>query len=231
MPQKQRSVGGRLLLFANVVGANAVAAVFVVGFVRPSVFAPESLADPAGNPTGVPPGRMFHVPLDTAWAWGGFVAALALLLLNFAWLVRRNGGAPPEPFVLSETPTGVVRIAREALESALQKAGEALPEVTRVRVQVTPQGPKRFLVRGQFYCAEGSNSLNASQRLRAAMADRCAELVRLADGGRAEYELEFCGFSGKLGKGAEVAPPVDDAAPFTGPRYPIDDDSNHGGVT
>ncbi|MCA8966532.1 MAG: hypothetical protein H6838_17330 [Planctomycetes bacterium] len=224
MPQKQRSVGGRLLLFANVVGANAVAALFVVAFVRPQALGFEW-------PVPGQDARVLMLPLGTTFAWFAFAAALALLLLNFAWLVRRSGGTPPEPFVLSETPTGVVRIAREALESALQKAGEALPEVTRMRVQVTPQGPRKFLVRGQFHCAEGSNSLAASQRLRVALADRCAELVRLADGGRAEYELEFCGFSGKLGKGAEVAPPVDDGVPFTGPRYPIDDDSNMGGLS
>lgn len=221
MPQRSRSVTGRLLLFANVVGANAVAAAFVVAFVRPGVVGQVVQGEAA---------RTLHLSLDTSLAWGAFVASLALLLLNFAWLVRRNGGAPPEPFVLSETPSGVVRIALQALENALQKAGEQLAEVTRLRVQVAPQGPKRFLVRGQFHCAEGCNSLAASQRLRAALANRCGELVRLADGGRVDYELEFQGFSGKLGKGAEVAPPDDDAPPFTGPRYPIDDDSPTGGA-
>lgn len=222
MSSKPRKLTGRLLLCANLLFANALAAIVVIAFVRPAAI--------GAGPEEVPPAaaaapRLLLVPLETTASWLLFAVAVGLLLSNFAWLVRRDRAGVPEQFVLSETPTGVVRIAREGLENALQKAGEALPEVTRCRVQVTPQGPKKFSVRGQFYCAEGSNSLAASQRLRQVLGARVAELVRLAEGGRAEYELEFQGFFGKLGKGAEVAPPEDDAAPFTGPRYPIDDDT------
>ena len=73
---------------------------------------------------------------------------------------------PPSNWVVSDTPSGSVRIAREAIENGLQKAGEALAEITRVRVQVDTRTPKRILVTGQFQCAEGSNNLAASQRLR-----------------------------------------------------------------
>jgi hypothetical protein len=51
-------------------------------------------------------------------------------------------------------------------------------------------------------------------------------MVRPADGARIEFDLEFQGFAGKLGKKAEVPPP--EPPPFTGPKYPIDDDG-HGG--
>jgi hypothetical protein len=98
-------------------------------------------------------------------------------------------------------------------------------------VQVDTSMAKRILVIGQFQCAEGTNNLSASQRLRQAMLDRFSELVRPADGGRVEMDLEFQGFAGRLGKkGAEVPPP-DDGAPFTGPKYPIDDDHSLGGMS
>ena len=48
----------------------------------------------------------------------------------------------------------------------------------------------------------------------------------LGDGQRAEFELQFQGFAGKLAKNAgDVPPPEDDEpAPFTGPQYPIEED-------
>ncbi len=222
MAHGRGSFTGRLLLVANLAAANVAAAVSVVAFVQPG-----AVGLTAAPFAGVE--RMLVLPLQTGWAWLAFVAALALLLANFAWLVRGSRPAAVEPFVLSETPAGVVRIAREALEAALQKAGEALPEVTRLRVQVAPQGKHRIVVRGQFQCAEGTASLATSQRLRQAMHDRCLELVRLHEGGRVEFELEFQGFAGKLGKGHERAAPAEEPAPFTGPKYPIDDDTHLGG--
>lgn len=225
MPHKSSRMTGRLLLLANLLFANGIAAFVVIAFVRPSAVG----LDLGAMPEAAQGPRVLVLSLESTAGWLVFLSGLGLLLANFAWLVRRSGATAPEPFVLSETPGGVVRIAREALENALQKAGETLPEVTRCRVQVQPQGPKRFAVRGQFHCAEGTSSMAASQRLRAVLATRAGELVRLPEGGRVEFDLEFCGFFGKLGKGAEVAPAEDEAAPFTGPRYPIDDDS--GSVT
>jgi hypothetical protein len=143
--------------------------------------------------------------------------------------VRRPERLPPSNWVVSETPSGPVRVSREALEVGLRLAGEALPEVTRLRVQVDTSVQKRILVTGQFQCAEGQSNLAASQRLRQAMIDRFGEMVRTADGGRVEFDLEFQGFVGKLGKKGEVPPP-NDQAPFTGPKYPIDDDTNIGGT-
>jgi hypothetical protein len=137
--------------------------------------------------------------------------------------VRRREQEPPSHWVVSDTPSGPVRIAREALETGLQKAGEGLAEVTRVRVQVDPRQSKRIQVTGQFWCAEGTNNLAASQRLRAALTDRLHEMVRPLDGARFEFDLEFQGFAGKLGKKVDVPPP--EPPPFTGPKYPIDDEA------
>ena len=137
--------------------------------------------------------------------------------------MRRREQAPPSNWVLSETPSGPVRVAREALENGLRQAGEALAEVTRLRVQIDLRTQKRILVTGFFQCAEGTNNLAASQRLRQAMGDRFGEMVRPADGVRVDYDLEFQGFAGKLGKKAGVVPPPE-PPPFTGPKYPIYDE-------
>lgn len=219
---KQR-VSGRLLFVANLVVANAAAAMAVVTFLKPDVLGPLPAPQSAGE-------RVAILRLDTALAYCVLAASAGLLFWNFAWLVRRPERLPPSNWVVSETPSGPVRVSREALEVGLRLAGEALPEVTRLRVQVDTSVQKRILVTGQFQCAEGQSNLAASQRLRQAMIDRFGEMVRPADGGRVEFDLEFQGFVGKLGKKGEVPPPPNDTAPFTGPKYPIDDDTSFGGT-
>ena len=221
MKAPRQRVSGRLLLVANLVAANAAAAMTVVTFLKRDVFGPLPPESPE---------RSAILRLDTPLAYGILVASAGLLFWNFAWLVRRPERLPPSNWVVSETPSGPVRVSREALEVGLRLAGEALPEVTRLRVQVDTSVQKRILVTGQFQCAEGQSNLAASQRLRQAMMDRFGELVRPADGGRVEFDLEFQGFVGKLGKKGEVPPPPNDQAPFTGPKYPIDDDTNLGGT-
>lgn len=223
-PPATRSMSSRLLLVVDLAVANAAAAAVVVAFLRPG-FVGLDLPVPAGAP------RLLTLPLDTGLAWGLFLGGVLLLLWNFAWLVRRPERLPPANWVTSETPTGPVRIAREALEVGLRQAGESLPEITRLRVQVDTSAQKRILVTGQFQCAEGTNNLSSSQRLRQVMQDRFREMVRPIDGARVEVDLEFQGFAGKLGKKAAEVPPPDDAAPFTGPKYPIDDEETLGGTT
>lgn len=220
MGAQRHRLADRLLLVTNLVVANVAAALFVVMFLQPGLIAGH---DPAPLTGVFGAARVALLPLSTPIAWIAFALGIGLLVWNFAWLVRRRETAPPTNWVVSDTPSGPVRIAREALENGLQKAGEALPEITRVRVQVDTRAQKRILVTGQFHCAEGTNNLAGSQRLRAAMADRFAEMVRPVDGVRIEFDLEFQGFAGKLGKkGGDVPPP--EPPPFTGPKYPIDDD-------
>lgn len=215
----------RLLLVANLTAANVAAAVIVIGFVRPGLVGVEpGVVGLQPDPTpALDASRAFIAPLSTPTAWAVFLGAGALLFLNFTWLVRRPEHVAPANWILSDTPSGQVRVAREALEAGLRMAGEALPEVTRVRVQVDSRAQKRIVVHGQFHCAEGTNNLSASQRLQQAILDRFGEMVRPADGGRVELVLEFQGFAGKLGKKAGEVPPPQEA-PFTGPKYPIDDE-------
>ena len=112
----------------------------------------------------------------------------------------------------------------------MRLAGEALPEITRLRVLLDRPTQKRLRIVGQFSCAEGQDHLGGSQRLRQALEQRFGELVRLSDGARVEFELEFQGFAGKLAKNAGEVPRAEPAAtapepePFRGPQYPIDEE-------
>jgi hypothetical protein len=221
MGTPRHRLADRLLLVTNLVVANVAAAVFVVLFLQPGLLLG---VDASPVLQGFGQARVALVPLSTPLAWIALCVGIGILVWNFAWLVRRREQETPTHWVVSDTPSGPVRIAREALEVGLQRAGEALPEITRVRVQVDPRQNKRMLVTGQFWCAEGTNNLAASQRLRAAMTDRLHEMVRPIDGARFELDLEFQGFAGKLGKKVDVPPP--EPPPFTGPRYPIDDEAS-----
>lgn len=225
MAGSRQRLADRLLLVTNLVVANAAAAGYVVLFAQPAIL----MRGTAGFGEVLGAGRVALLPLGEPLAWLLLVGGVVLLLWNFTWLIRRRESVPPSNWVVSDTASGPVRIAREAIEAGLRSAGEALPEITRVRVQVDTSMQKRVLVLGQFQCAEGTNNLNASQRLRQAMVDRFADMVRPADGLRVEFEFEFQGFAGKLAKkAADLPPPAEaDDVPFTGPRYPIDDD--HGG--
>ncbi|MGK0153888.1 MAG: hypothetical protein ACI9SE_000837 [Neolewinella sp.] len=210
----------RMLLVSNLGVANAVAALWIATFLQPSVLG-SLTTEIAGN------NRAMVMPLQTPAAWLAFFGSVGLLLWNFSWLVRRRTGELPSNWVVSETVAGPVRIAREAIETGLRVAGEALPEITRLRVQVKLPSTKRILITGQFYCADGQNHLAGSQRLRQALLHRFSELVVLCDGTRAELELEFQGFFGKLGKNTPELPEpeaAEEAEPFRGPQYPIDDD-------
>lgn len=216
-------VADRLLLVTNLVVANGMAAWFVMVFLQPTLLG-------GSLPDSVELGeRVAVLPLARPATYAALAGAVLLLLWNFAWLVRRREQPLPTNWVVSDTPSGPVRVAREALENGLRSAGEALPEITRVRVQVDTRSGKRLAVTAMFQCAEGTSNLAASQRLRQALVDRFGEMVRPLDGGMPEFDLEFQGFAGKLGKKAADIPPPDDPAPFTGPKYPIDDDSSLGG--
>ena len=107
----------------------------------------------------------------------------------------------------------------------MRQAGEALAEITRLRIAVESGGLKKVVIRGQFQCPEGISNLEASRLLRRALGERFAEMVQLTDGNKMEMEIEFLGFAGKLTrKASEPVDPVPEPSPFTGPEYPIDDE-------
>jgi len=221
MSRNGMKVGGRLLLAANILAANAAAFAWAVSFAFPRAL---------GTSPGELPASGLFLPLHTNTGWIVLLAALTLLGCNGAYLLRRRLGEPPG-YVLSEAPGGAVRVSRDALETGLRSAGEALPEITRLRVSVESDGAKKVRVRGQFQCPEGIGNLEASRLLRQALDQRFAEMVQLGDGTRVEMQFEFLGFAGKLTRKATDDPPEPepDEPSFSGPRYPIDDDDEERG--
>ncbi len=159
-----------------------------------------------------------------------------LLVANFLWLIYGTTPHTPPTHVVSEAPGGTVRVARDAIESGLRTAGEALDEVSRLRVVVdTSVGMKKIFVAAQFHAPEGVRIHDASSVLRGRLIRRFGELVRLPEGHRLEVELEFLGFIGRASKkalaaeeAAARAEPEEPDVPFTGPRYPIDGDDESG---
>ena len=139
-------------------------------------------------------------------------------------IARRTG-----PFGSALRAAGVR--ARGFLRPGLRAAGEALPEITRLRIAVESGGLKKVLVRGQFQCPEGFSNLEASKLLRHALGERFAEMVQLTDGTGVEMQIEFVGFAGKLRAKAPEEPPEseDEPSSFTGPQYPIDEGSEERG--
>jgi hypothetical protein len=200
----------RLLLAADVLAGLAAAALVVAGFLAPSLFGPVA----EGSLTV----RLHESTPATMVFW----LALMLLLANLLYFLYGRPPRQPLVHVHSDAPGGVVKVARDALETGLRLAGEAVPEVTRLRVAIEHGGSKRVRVKAQFQAPEGVPIGDASRKLREALSARFQQMVRLTDGNRVEYEIEFVGVSGKLAKKAEAAP--EEPPPFTGPQYPIDDE-------
>ncbi|MEC9047386.1 MAG: hypothetical protein VYA51_05185 [Planctomycetota bacterium] len=215
----RRRINDRLLLIANILAANAVAAIWIMAFVQPDVL---GLADAGAAAEGV--GRRLVVPLATTAAWAALLLAVGLLMWNFAFLVRRRDERIPDNWVISHAPGGSVRVAREAVEAALRAAGEQVAPVTRLRVSLQRGAPKRVRVVGQFHCAEGHDHMTCGARLREHLQRRFEDLVRLPDGQLLEVELEFQGFSGKLAEGVAAPSEAVEPEPFRGPQYPVDDE-------
>ena len=214
----------RSALRSVLVWANVAVGVGAALFGLAAWLAPESLSIPTHSEPGV-----FRV--DGRGGHGlGFVAfgAAVLLVCDLLWLVY--GGVPKEPsdHVVSRSVGGSVKVSREALEVGLRTAGEALDEISRLRVSVTvPAKMKHVGVHAWFQCPEGVSIQVAGQRLRDTLRARFGEMVRLGEGARLEVDIEFVGFSGRLkAHAADGRPaPTEPEDPFTGPRYPIDEES------
>ncbi|MFO1052107.1 MAG: hypothetical protein U1F36_07825 [Planctomycetota bacterium] len=212
---------GRLLLFANL--AVAIASCFCVLLIWA---APDALSTAAGTTAGV-----FRIAVRGENGGIGMLAFAAgmMLVLDVLWMAWGLAPRGPSSTVVSETDNGPVRVSKDALESGLRAAGEALDDVSRLRIQVdAPRARgKRVLVRALFQAREGARLDVVSHSLREALRARFAELVRLAPHARLELELEFGGFLGRAPRAAEAAPKPteeEESPPFTGPRYPIDND-------
>ncbi|MEZ5965826.1 MAG: hypothetical protein R3F56_18465 [Planctomycetota bacterium] len=216
-----RAVIGRVLVLLNLAAAVVAAAVVVLAWVSPGrlgAFDPE-----AGTLTL----HLAHGMRPVSWL------GLLLLVADVLYLIYGRAPRAPLRHIVSETRDGTVLVTREAIENALRATGEALPEVSRLRVSIRQTGLRRLIVHAWFSSPDTTSIATASQALRAVLRQRFEALVQLADGVRVEYELEFSGFSGRSSRrGGDVPPaPEPPGMPFTGPQYPIEEDEAADGRT
>ncbi len=154
--------------------------------------------------------------------------AAVLFVLNVLRLLyfRRSGGENDDYIMSQGGAGGGVRVAIEAIRNELKAAAEELPEVTRCRVSIVRPGPKRVKIHAAYNAREGSNILEISDKLRKVLRERFQEMVPLGEGARVEVEIVFESFAGKAPKkGGEEEEKRPEPPPFTGPRYPVDEDS------
>ena len=210
-------------VFARTLSAAHVAFAVGAAILLVSVWAaPASLGEWDGA-TG-------RLSLDTQHATGLRLATLVgagLLVLDVLYLLYGRRPRAPLRHVVSEGEGGSVLVAREAIEVGLRAAGEALSAVSRVRISLQQAGLRRLVVHAQFHATEGAVIQTASTALRTALLRQFEALVHLAEGARVEFELEFLGFAGRPPKrGATREEPAPPDPPFTGPRYPIEEDDD-----
>lgn len=211
----------RFLLLANVLAAVVASVVLLMVYLTPEVVGSydDTTSRVAIRTRGNP-----GVELAT-------IAAAVLLVFDVLVLFYWRRPRTPLRHVSSEAPGGLVKVSRDALETGLRAAGESLDEVTRLRVAVEPGPAKRVVVRAHFMCPDGVSLQEASRLLRTALTERFRELVRLPEGGKVEFEIEFVGFAGKLArKPVEKKEEPEEPSPFTGPKYPIDDEDPFQGM-
>ena len=227
MGRDLQSLLTRLLILGNGIVASFGALVCLALWADPERFAP----------------REAPVAHETVWAQLGAgpvksAALLGVIVLtaNVLWLLYGRTPRQPLQFIVSETGAGPLKIAREAIVAGLQRAGEELDDVSRVRVQVESAALRKIMVAASFQCPEGVPVQDAGQRLRSTLAGAFFELVRLGDDRRLEVSIEFTGRSGRLAKRKEDPAPAEesaadesDAKPFRGPEYPIGDDEPYRG--
>ena len=80
------------------------------------------------------------------------------------------------------------------------------------------------MVRAFFQAPEGVSILDASRRLREVLSERFRDMVHVADGTRIEFDIEFVGFAAKPARKGEAKPAEEEVPPFTGPKYPIEEE-------
>ncbi|HHI79670.1 MAG TPA: hypothetical protein ENK02_06790 [Planctomycetes bacterium] len=170
-------------------------------------------------------------PLPVSKKVLALLGASVLILNLLRWLYLRSGpNALLEGPLLSQTKHGVVQVSREAIEAGLRSAGEALPEVSRLRVRILTPTKRKILIRAHYTTPEGIDIFDLSARLRRTLLEGFERMVQLEREGKLEIELVFDGFYGKV-KAPKAAPESKEkkaesqeteSQPFTGPRYPID---------
>lgn len=214
MEEELKLFGRRVVGIANTIAALLSAVYFVAQFFTPADH---------------PEGQLPNVGAGVLAAFGAGV-----LLMNFLRLVYLRAGRRDQDGPLaSHTAAGTVQVSREAIVASLRSAGESLDEVSRLRVQVLTTGKRRCLLVAHYLAPEGVSILDLSEKLRNVLRERFLNMVQLEKDARLDIQITFEGFHGKLRPPAPETKDTDDeprrgegpaVQPFTGPRYPIDDD-------
>jgi len=213
MEQDLKTLARTLVNVANTVMALAASLYFVLDAVLPERQAGE---------TGPLLRDRFPSPTLLALIGG------ALLILNMVRVIywRASRTREYDGPLLSHTDEGVVQVSREAIEAGLRTAGEALEEVTRLRVKISTPHKRKVIVRALYLAPEGVQILDLSTRLRRVLAERFHHMVRMDRESKLEIEILFEGFYGKPLPQAATPPeepePQAPVPPFTGPRYPVE---------
>jgi len=159
----------------------------------------------------------------------GIVLLNLLRILYFRKGPRRDLEGP----LTSHTANGPVQVAREAIVAGLKSSGEELDHIARLRIQVVTPSKKRILIVAQYLAPEGVQILDLSSELRTELRNRFFQMVELDSETQLEFSITFEGFHGKAKAKAEQ-PEAEKSKeaplqPFTGPRYPIDDNGEEVG--
>jgi hypothetical protein len=218
MEEDLKLFGRRVVGVANTIAALLAALYFVA-----QVFTPE----------GHPAGQLPNVSRGVLGFFGAGVLLLNLVRIVYLRAGRRDLDGP----LTSHTDSGQVQVSREAIVASLKSAGEAMDEVSRLRVQVVSTSKRRTLIVAQYLAPEGVAILDLSARLRSVLRERFLAMVQLELEARLDIEITFEGFHGKLrhppapseateGASSAAEDEGPEVQPFTGPRYPIDDDGS-----
>ena len=179
MEEDLKLFGRRIVAVANTVAALLSALYFVAQFFTPGDH---------------PAGQLPNVGTGVLAVFGAGVLAMNFLRLVYLRAGRRDQEGP----LTSHTDNGTVQVSREAIVAALRSAGEAMDEVSRVRVQVTNPAKRRTLIVAQYLAPEGVPILDLSAKLRTVLRERFLGMVQLEKESRLDIEITFEGFHGKL---------------------------------
>src|SRR5262245_45290976 len=124
-----RAVLGRGLVLLNVGAGVAAAVAVVLAWTSPAMLGEWDAARGALTLLASRPGVRFV-------SWLG----LFVLIADVLFLIYGRAPRAPLRHIVSETRDGNVLITRDAVENGLRAAGEALPEVSRLRVSVRQAG-------------------------------------------------------------------------------------------
>ncbi len=197
----------------------------------------------AANPAGLPElslikERVTEVLVRPRLVLG--ISAFVLLFLNVYCLVSCLGSARYHTHLRSETEDGEVSIAVKAVEDTLERAVEALAEISDASVDVmkeTADPDGKIHIRTTVTTFEKTKFKDVVEHVRSILKERWTEIIDTDTSENSPYfEIVMGGVSDQTAPGTEDgnSTPKDannDEDPylsdtFSGPKYPVDEDED-----